>query len=728
MRRLLCLSAAAATLVATNAARADDTADLEALLAEPVVSTASVAASDQSTAPGTSTTITADELRRYGIRTLAEAIQFLSLGMTIQQPLRGVEVGARGVLFTGDFGNHMLVMVNGHAVNEQWYGTAYTDRGAGIPMELVDRVEVVLGPGSVLYGSYAMLGVVNVVTKQAKDYQGVHVVGETELGARRESTTAGITRLGPGEMTSGRVGLGFGQTYELFGVRGEVTAAFEYYRQEGPAYRFGPQNVGNDAITGEPKRWAPGPGNGIWGGVVSRANWSEVPTGYVRATLGDFEVNARATLYRRGTPYENDVNVSATDFDEPRTHEVDRFLSIDVRHKATLSSKVALVTRVYADSYRYFLTRVVSAPDDCNLQVPGACTIHGTGISDWLGTEVRANVDWLDDGRLITTAGVDGRLRSLGSTSQKTITDTAVTYDDTPAIHRNDRTLGLYAQQLWRPNFVFGANLGVRSDVYEDFGAKTSPRAAVTVSPWQGATLKSVYAAAFRAPSLYESTYTETTAAPPALRPESVHSVEASFEQRVGTHRLMFGAFRSWWSDLILYQYDYTANVGSYGNFGSLDNYGFHVAYDGAFANGRFRYGLNATGARSRRTEGLTEQPLPVSPSVFGNARASYELGGRLPTIGLVGAFVGATLADRALDGGFTPTPRAPDRLVLSLTLTGPTGIQGLSYRVIGTYTTSSHAPYVVGPLQAATPAHPSAELAPVDTFRAAVGLSYDLK
>src|SRR6185369_13763300 len=97
-------------------ARAEDIADLEGLLDEAVVSTASRAGAQiASTAPATTTTITAEDLRRYGIHSLDEALNFLSLGMIAESPRETVEVGARGVLLSGDFGDHMLLLVDGHA-------------------------------------------------------------------------------------------------------------------------------------------------------------------------------------------------------------------------------------------------------------------------------------------------------------------------------------------------------------------------------------------------------------------------------------------------------------------------------------------------------------------------------------------------------------------------------------------------------------------------------------
>ena len=68
-------------------------------------------------------------------------------------------------------------------------------------------------------------------------------------------------------------------------------------------------------------------------------------------------------------------------------------------------------------------------------------------------------------------------------------------------------------------------------------------------SSWQDATWKVIYAEAFRAPSAYELHYADPQSEVPAsdLGPETTRTVEGSFEQRLGPHRLMFGALRSWW-------------------------------------------------------------------------------------------------------------------------------------------------------------------------------------
>ena len=120
----------------------------------------------------------ARQLRKLGLRSLHEAINFVSVGLVAQDPLHSVEVGARGVLLSGDYGNHVLVVIDGHSMNEAWNGTAYFEQGLGVPLEFIDHLELIVGPGSVLYGSSAMLGVINVVTKRPRDLGGVQVTAE----------------------------------------------------------------------------------------------------------------------------------------------------------------------------------------------------------------------------------------------------------------------------------------------------------------------------------------------------------------------------------------------------------------------------------------------------------------------------------------------------------------------------------------------------------------------
>jgi outer membrane receptor for ferrienterochelin and colicins len=705
-----------------------DLSELRGLVDEPILSTASQSLETASAAPATSTSISAEELRRFGIRSLDEAINYLSLGMLTQNPLHSVDVGARGVLLTSDFGNHVLLLVNGHAMNEQFDGTAYFERGAAIPFELIDHIEIVLGPGSVLYGSNAMLGVINIITKRARAFAGYHLVAESELPV------------------SARLGLGVGHEFSLAGLPASVTVALDYYRQSGPAFSFGPQTVGDDSVTMAPKKFNPaGTGAGVWGGVADRSYWTRIPAAYAQLTLGRLELDLRAATYTRGTPYLNAFNQALGDFNDPDSWERDRWLSADLKHHLPLSSTVELRSRLYADIYDYRQQVRSSAAEDCQPGQTNGCRREALGLSRWAGLEEQVSVDWRHDGSLVTLVGADGRIRYTGTELDIYDIDTGSSPGSLGRVRKTEGSLGVYLQQTLRPASRVDLNAGARVDGDQRFGTHLSPRLALAIRPWAGGTLKAIYSEAFRAPTVYEVAFLDPRSqiAAPDLGPEVVRSVEALLTQRWGTDRILLGAFRSWWRGLVaisqLSADEINAAIASnqllpgttsatqYRNISAISDLGANGAYEGTRCEGRLRFGVNLTVAQARRTDpDGTSVGLTVTPKVFGNARASYALPGSLPVVGLVMLFFGERLADRANDGMFTPTPTAPPQIEMRLTLSGDVpAIAGLSYRVTADLALSDRNPYVVGPLQAATTDHPSAELSPVDRFRVAVGLSY---
>ncbi len=723
-----------AGLATTTVARADDASDLAGLLNETVVTTASKSAETGATAPATSTTITAEDLRRYGVHSLDEAIDFLSLGVVTQNPLKAVDVGARGVLLPSDHGDHLLLLVNGHAVNDGLFGGADYGRGLGIPLEMIDHIEVVLGPGSVLYGSNAMLGVINVITKRAKDWKGVHLALESELAK------------------SYRVAGGGGAQFTLFGKAGEATLGLEYFTQSGPPLLYNLEYGGIDPVSSRGVRYSRGgPENGYWGGVARNGYYARVPSGFLRLEWGDFELNVHAKAYTRAAPYRARYDSDFFDFDDPDSYEVDRHVWADLRHRARLSPIVELTSRVYADTWDFQSRRNSSEASAC-LSAGDAsvatCQFYTPGISRWAGAEVRASFDWLENERFVTLIGVDGRLRTAGlKIDPRDFATGRPLSSSLGVIDRQDSVASAYAQQTWSPTAWFGLNAGARVDKQTRYDGVFSPRLAANARPWNGGTLRAVYAEAFRAPSIVESDLQNPIQIHAGdLRPERVRSVEGSIEQRFGTQRIFFGAFRSWWSDLVelhvLNEQErrdavaagqlsiFSFGAAQFKNVAAIDNYGMNAGYEGSLGDGQaFRYGVNATAAIARRSEaGLATEPLAVAPSIFGNARVAYDLPGALPTLALAAHYVNKRPADRAYDGGWPVVPYARPQLTGRFTVSGPFPfIKGLSYRGSVDASVEDRGAYVVGPIQTADPKNPSPQLVPVDTLRATIGLQYDL-
>jgi outer membrane receptor for ferrienterochelin and colicins len=718
---------AALTVAAT--AHAEDTTDLQSLLSERVVTTASTTAERESTAPALSTTITAEDLHRFGIRTLAEALTFLSLGVVAGDTLRTPDIGARGVLFENDSGKHFLLMVNGHAVNDPLYGAARFDQGAGVPFDLIDHIEVVLGPGSVLYGSNAMMGVINVITKSGGAYRGGHALGEYEFGR------------------SAHVAAGGGTTFELFGAPSELTLAADYYRQTGPELTFDTMRTPGDFF-GSPFRVSFGPtepGVNVWGGTVTHAYFAEAPSAMLRLRSGDFELNLMGSAYRRGIPYA--TSSLPVEFDDGSSEEVDRALRLDARHEATLSALVQLTSRLYADTYDY--QRHLDVPAQLCL-APSPCRYYDAGLSRWAGIEERVSLNWLHDQSLVTLLGID--MRERWASAKEDLTDEATgAYLAPTAGHIDVRStlIAPYLQQTYSPTRWLDLNAGARLDADSRFSPVLSPRGAVALHPWEKTTFKGIYSQAFRAPTWSETLLANHLVAPSdGVQPETVRSLEGSIEQRFGTNRLLLSLFRTWWDHLIESTNltaaektelqserkvpPFVANIEQFRNLSTLDNYGLSLAWEGSAGATRVRYGVNVTEALSLVDDPSGAGTLVAAPRYFGNAHLIWAMPGYVPTPGLVAAVLGPRPMDRPAADGST-LPPAPPLADLRLTLTGSLPLRGLSYRASAEYVTASHGPYSAGPdLTWLTvggrtiEGMPTPVAAPVDQLRAFVGLRYD--
>ena len=742
MNKSIALPAIAVVLCASTSAAAEETttADLQSLLSETVVVGASKSAEKGSTAPAVTTTLTAEDMRRYGIRTIAEAIDYLSLGAVTSNPWRTPEVGSRGVLVTNDQGNHFLLLVDGHAINEVLFGVARFGPGAGIPMEIIDRIEVILGPGSVLYGSSAMLGVVNVVTKQARDFAGTHLIVESDVGQ------------------SWRFSGGGGYEFNVLGERASVTFQLEYFRQHGPSFQVGPQDQGINGLDQRPWSFKPGEHTGTWGGRMNHARDAEVPAGLISFRLKNFELRLHGKIFKRAAPFNHDLVWPDSDFDDPDNFERDRSVFGDARYKIPLSAVAEVRARVYGDSFGYERFANASAiGQTCEFSVT-TCRRMASGASRWAGSEVSASFDWRKDGTAVTLIGIDGRLRFAAS--QLDVLDAATGRHLTStdgALRKYDEVLGAYAQQTWSPVKWISLNAGARLDFDQRFGSRVSPRFAASFPLWEGGTLKGIYSEAFRAPSWQESASSLKTQLPADdLQPETVRSIEGAIDQRLGSHRLLFGVFRSWWRDLVELHVLTDAEVRAaqmagrlpvllttsatqYRNVSAIENYGFNAGYEGTFGQNRWRYGLNGTGAIARRVEaGMPDAPLVVAPQMFGNARIAYDIGNGWPTVAMAAHYQGSRPSDRAW--AFSPPPFAPPLAEVRLTLTGVfPGVKGLTYRAYANYGFAEKGPYAIGPTQSGTTSGARdpvtgelivlvrpPELIPIERFRAGVGLRYD--
>ncbi len=128
-------------------------------------------------APASITIISADEIKKYGYRTLADILRSIR-GVYVTNDRNYSYIGVRGVARPGDYNTRVLLLIDGHRINDSIYDLATIGTEFPLDVDLIERVEFVRGPSSSLYGTNAFFGVINIITKRGRDLKGLEVSGE----------------------------------------------------------------------------------------------------------------------------------------------------------------------------------------------------------------------------------------------------------------------------------------------------------------------------------------------------------------------------------------------------------------------------------------------------------------------------------------------------------------------------------------------------------------------
>ena len=140
-------------------------------------------------APAAVFVITQEDIRRSGVTTLADALRLAPGVQVARTSTRGWAISVRG--FNDLYSNKLLVMIDGRSVYSSIFSGVFWDTQDTLLAD-IDRIEVIRGPGSTLWGANAVNGVINIITKPAKETQGAlitvaggtkdHFIGSTRYG------------------------------------------------------------------------------------------------------------------------------------------------------------------------------------------------------------------------------------------------------------------------------------------------------------------------------------------------------------------------------------------------------------------------------------------------------------------------------------------------------------------------------------------------------------------
>ncbi|HEX2831471.1 MAG TPA: TonB-dependent receptor [Thermoanaerobaculia bacterium] len=139
--------------------------------------------------------ITSEDIRRSGATTLAEALRLAPNLQVAQANAHDWAITARGFnsasVNTGSLANKLLVMIDGRSVYTPLFGGVFWDV-QHVPLDDIERIEVVSGPGGTLWGANAVNGVINVITRSAQQTQG----GRASIAAGPSAVANGVVRYG----------------------------------------------------------------------------------------------------------------------------------------------------------------------------------------------------------------------------------------------------------------------------------------------------------------------------------------------------------------------------------------------------------------------------------------------------------------------------------------------------------------------------------------------------
>ena len=139
-----------------------------------------------SASPAAVAVLTADDIRRLGATSIPEALRAIPGVQVARVSANTWAVSARG--FNDEYSNKLLVLVDGRSIYTPTFGGVYWN-AQDVVLEDLERIEVIRGPGATLWGANAVNGVINIITKSAKETQGGLVT--TIYGTEDQPTVSG---------------------------------------------------------------------------------------------------------------------------------------------------------------------------------------------------------------------------------------------------------------------------------------------------------------------------------------------------------------------------------------------------------------------------------------------------------------------------------------------------------------------------------------------------------
>ncbi len=524
-------------------------------------------------APSAVTIVTADDIKRNGYRTLADILRNVR-GFYVTSDRAYSFIGVRGVNRPGDFGGRILITVDGHRMNDPIYDSALSDTSEFIDVDMIERVEIIRGPGSSLYGNNAVFAVINIITRKGRS------VNHGEVSA-----SAGSFDTYNGRFTVGH----------LFTNGVEFVASGSFHDSVGHTRLYYPEY------------------KNINGGVAADLDHDQGDNFFTSVSYEGLSLSGGYSERKKevpSAPFGVVFNGTPSLYDDRRAFA-------ELKYARTFDHDWDVLGRMFYDYYHYngyylFDYGGVGNPADY-------VENEDNSLSQFVGGELQVTKTLFDKHR-ITVGGEFRHDLNLDLANFDVVSGT--TYLNT---HNNADNFGLYGQGEFLLAKPLTLNAGVRYDHYRTFGDTINPRAALIYNPVKETTLKALFGQAFRAPNAFELGYISPAYdVNPHLMPERVHSYDLVWEQGLArNYRLTTDLFYSQIEDLITKQINPATGHSIFENTDAVNSLGVETELEAQWSNG-WKGRISYTYAND--TDGKTGARISNSPEHMGKASLSVPL------------------------------------------------------------------------------------------------------
>ncbi len=535
---------------------------LESLLDEQV-STASKYFQPQSNAPSSITVITSVDIEQSGAASLQEILQFVR-SFYISYDRNYHYLGVRGFSRPADYNDRILLLLNGHTLNDIAYGQATFGTEFPINPSLIDHIEVVRGAGSSVYGSYAMFAVINIITKTPGTFEG------TKLSAEIGTDKSSAVRFLFGKHLSDASG------FMLSGTGSMVKGNDLYYKEYA--------DINN--------------------GIASGKDRDHNGNLFFNYFNGDFSAQAMYSSRYKQVPtasYSGIIN-------DPDEYTIDSKGLLECTYSKKLSVHHSISSRIYCDYY-HFNGNYPFIGDN------GKTIEEDNNTAQWAGFEITAN--WSPAENLNFIYG--GAWQSAFDNDFSTRVDSRYIVN----AEYLQNTASAYLQTDYQLFSELAFSAGARVDKIKNLAASLSPRGAIIWKPYTETTIKFIYGTAYRIPNIYELYYFDrmTTKQSTGLKTEKINSTELTIEHRLAKN-LFFSitTFNNLLSDLIDTRTDPADTLSYFQNISHATSRGIEFEIQSSCID-KIRASINYS---LQTAFGDNNEKLPNSPRGIANFRVSY--------------------------------------------------------------------------------------------------------